>query len=607
MIADIDEDVEVYLEEAQAKAYNSDLQHSEKVHIMQDINEEQPIEMEEVLEVVTTAKLITEVVTIAEPTTTVAQVPKVSAARRRMGVVIHDPEETAASVIVYIEVQSKDKGKGILIEEPKPLKGQAQIKQDEAFARIDEVSSAKEKPLTEAPTRKNMMVYLKNMAGFKMNIFKGEEEVTIQEKEIKEKEATPLASKVLVVDYQIDNENNKLYYRIIKADGSHKLFLSFITLLKNFNREDLETLWNLVKERFETTKPKNFSDEYLLNVLKIMFEKPNIEANIFLPVDKKYPLTHLTLDQMLNNVRFKVEEESEMSLELLCIVSAVSQEVLEVVTAAKLITEVVTIAEPTTSVEPTTTAAQVPKVSAPRRRRERKHLKGQAQIKQDEAFARQLEAELNANINWNDVLEKVKRSERQNNALMSEIRTLFEKHYNLNQAFLERVEEVVTIQEKEIEEECNKRQEATPLASKVPVVNYQIHHENNKSYYKIIRGDGSHKLFLSFITLLKNVDREDLETLWNLDKERFGTTEPKNFSDKFLLNILKIMFVKPNIDANVRKDQNGIYVLAKVKSWKLFESCRIHIITFTTTQMFPLVEKKYPLTHFTLEQMINNI
>nr|GFA14045.1 hypothetical protein [Tanacetum cinerariifolium] len=46
--------------------------------------------------------------------------------------------------------------------------------------------------------------------------------------------------------------------------------------------------------------------------------------------------------------------------------------------------------------------------------------------------------------------------------------------------------------------------------------------------------------------------------------------------------------------------------LAKVKSWKLFESCKVHIITFTTTQMFLLVEKKYHLTHFTMEQMLNN-
>nr|GEY46212.1 hypothetical protein [Tanacetum cinerariifolium] len=118
-----------------AKAYNLDLQHLEKVISMQDIDEEEPTEVKEVLELVTAAKLITEVVTTAEPTTTAAQVRKVSAPRRRRGVVIQDHEETAASVIVHTDVQPKDKGKGTLIEKPKPLKGQAQIKQDEAFAR----------------------------------------------------------------------------------------------------------------------------------------------------------------------------------------------------------------------------------------------------------------------------------------------------------------------------------------------------------------------------------------------------------------------------------------------------------------------------------------
>nr|GEU86998.1 hypothetical protein [Tanacetum cinerariifolium] len=123
-------------------------------------------------------------------------------------------------------------------------------------------------------------------------------------------EATPLESKVLVIDYQIHHENNKPYYKIIKADRTYKLFLSFINLLKNFYTKDLETLWKLAKERFESTKPKNFSDDFLLNILKIMFEKPNVEAN-------KYPLTHFTLEQMLNNVRLEVEKESKISLELL--------------------------------------------------------------------------------------------------------------------------------------------------------------------------------------------------------------------------------------------------------------------------------------------------
>nr|GEV50177.1 putative ribonuclease H-like domain-containing protein [Tanacetum cinerariifolium] len=309
MIANMDEDVE----EAQAKAYNLDLQHAEKVFSMHDIDEEEPAEVEEVLEA--------------------------SAPKRRRGVLIQDPEETTTSVIVHSEVQSKDKGKGILIEEPKPLKGQAHIDMDKAFARqleaelnaninwndvVEQVKRSekqsnevmryqalKRKPMTEAQGRKNMMIYLKNMASFKMNFFKGmtyseirpifekhynsiqaflekvEEEVTVQEEgnkrqgesieqdiakkqrmDVEEKElkrhlqimanddddvftkATPLVSKVPVVDYQIHHENNKPYYKIIRVDGTHKLFLSFITLLKNFDREDLEALWKLVKERF---------------------------------------------------------------------------------------------------------------------------------------------------------------------------------------------------------------------------------------------------------------------------------------------------------------------------------------------------------------------
>nr|GFA37288.1 hypothetical protein [Tanacetum cinerariifolium] len=60
----------------------------------------------------------------------------VSATMRRKGVVIRDPKETATpSVIVHSEPKSKDKGKVILVEEPKPLKKQAQIEQDEAYAR----------------------------------------------------------------------------------------------------------------------------------------------------------------------------------------------------------------------------------------------------------------------------------------------------------------------------------------------------------------------------------------------------------------------------------------------------------------------------------------
>nr|GEW13064.1 integrase, catalytic region, zinc finger, CCHC-type, peptidase aspartic, catalytic [Tanacetum cinerariifolium] len=59
-------------------------------------------------------------------------------------------------------------------------------------------------------------------------------------------------------------------------------------------------------------------------------EKPDVQAQVWknersvhglakmiLLVERRYPLTRFTLDQMLNNVRLEVEEESEVSLELL--------------------------------------------------------------------------------------------------------------------------------------------------------------------------------------------------------------------------------------------------------------------------------------------------
>nr|GEU62913.1 hypothetical protein [Tanacetum cinerariifolium] len=284
---------------------------------MQETDEAKPAEVEEVLEVVAAAKLMTEVVTTATTTITVAPVPKASAPRKRRGVIIQDPKEAAtASLSVQLEVKSKDKGKEILVEEPKPLKRQTQIEQDKAFAReleaelianinwnevVEQVKreerqdntvmryqALKRKPVTEAHARKNMMEkkrQKKRMAREKVKILSSKQQKIDEEvEELKTHlqivpndeddvytEATPLALKVFVVDYQIHTEHNKPYYKIIKADGTHQLFLSFISFLRNFDREDLETLWKIVQERFESLKPKNFSDDFLLNALKTMF------------------------------------------------------------------------------------------------------------------------------------------------------------------------------------------------------------------------------------------------------------------------------------------------------------------------------------------------
>nr|GEW90643.1 reverse transcriptase domain-containing protein [Tanacetum cinerariifolium] len=250
MIDDLDRDTG-----RQAEIYQIDMDHALKVLSMQ---EDEP-EVQEAVDMVTTAKLITEVV--------VAVSESVTAASATIVVV------PAATITVAL---SKDKGKGIILEEPKPMKKKQQVKIDEEYARklheelnkdidwsvaIDHIKKKakedsyvqryqvmKKRPQTEAQARRNMIMYLKNVAGFRLDYFKGmsyddiskrmklNKEVEVLKEHLKigpdedddvYTEATPLARKVPVVDYQIIQLNNKPRYKIIRAYGTHQLTLWF--------------------------------------------------------------------------------------------------------------------------------------------------------------------------------------------------------------------------------------------------------------------------------------------------------------------------------------------------------------------------------------------
>nr|GEX83375.1 reverse transcriptase domain-containing protein [Tanacetum cinerariifolium] len=70
--------------------------------------------------------------------------------------------------------------------------------------------------------------------------------------------------------------------------------------------------------------------------------------------------------------------------------------------------------------------------------------------------------------------------------------------------------------------------DAMPLAVKPPsIVDWKIYKEGKKSYYKIIKADGSLKVYLVFSHMLKSFDREDVETLWKLVKAKHGSTRPE--------------------------------------------------------------------------------
>nr|GEZ03889.1 xylulose kinase-1 [Tanacetum cinerariifolium] len=282
-----------------------DLDKDDVVDLMNDKGEEKKEEEEdepkvqEVVDVVTTAKLIIEVVTAAI---------RVAAAstRRRKGVVIKDPEEESTTIIPA-DIKSKDKeyARKLYEELNKDIDWNVAIDHVKQKAKEDpfvqRYQVMKKRPQTEAQAQRNMIMYLKNDAGFRLDYFKGmsyddipkRRKLNEEVKDLKQHleivpdedddvytEASPLAREVPVVDYEIIHLNTKPHYKIIRVDGTHQLYVSFLTLLKNFDPEDLESLWSFVKERFSTSKPNNFSDDFLLTTLGAMFERPDGQAQV---------------------------------------------------------------------------------------------------------------------------------------------------------------------------------------------------------------------------------------------------------------------------------------------------------------------------------------
>nr|GEV20187.1 putative ribonuclease H-like domain-containing protein [Tanacetum cinerariifolium] len=222
---------------------------------------------QEAVDVVTTAKLITEVVSAASELVSTASITTAAA----------EPQVPAATITAaqldYFKGMSYDDIR--LIFEAKfnsniefLLKSKEQIEEEGNRA----IQSINVTPAQKAAKRRKLNDEVEDL--------KQHLEIVPDEDDDVYTEATPLARKVPVVDYEIIHFNNKPHYKIIHVNGTHQLYVSFITLLKNFDREDLESLWSLVKERFSTSKPNNFSDDYLLNTLGVMFERPNGQAQV---------------------------------------------------------------------------------------------------------------------------------------------------------------------------------------------------------------------------------------------------------------------------------------------------------------------------------------
>ncbi|GKA86851.1 hypothetical protein Tco_0808562 [Tanacetum coccineum] len=204
------------------------------------------------------------------------------------------------------------------------------------FFAAQRAAKQRSKPPTKNQIRNRMCTYLKNIGGYKHNQLKRmsyEEIQKLFDKAYKQKidehveakkddqeeaemkrhieivkddevaiDAIPLATKDVIVEYKIDKDG-----RI----------------------EDLETHWKLVKAKHKNTRPEEDYERVLWGDLKVMFEldiKSEVWRNlqgykvtvwklfdtcrvhfvrfknlyIFMLVEKRYPLTPITISNMLN-------------------------------------------------------------------------------------------------------------------------------------------------------------------------------------------------------------------------------------------------------------------------------------------------------------------
>nr|GEW14825.1 hypothetical protein [Tanacetum cinerariifolium] len=210
---------------------------------------------------------------------------------------------TTDSVAVTITTEEVNLAKALT--ELKALKPKKRRK----FFAVKRDKEKRNKPPTQAQQRKIMCIYLKNMEGKKlkdlknkyfdsiqkmfdkafnrqkvdddkettelkklMEIIPNEEEVAI--------DAIPLAVKSLkIVDWKIHKEEKKSYYQILRADENSKMYTVFNIILKEFDREDLEDLYRLVKAKYGSTRPVEDLDLILWATIPLSsssFEKLNM-------------------------------------------------------------------------------------------------------------------------------------------------------------------------------------------------------------------------------------------------------------------------------------------------------------------------------------------
>nr|GEX51172.1 hypothetical protein [Tanacetum cinerariifolium] len=363
LVVDQEKDAEIEGRHAgiQAEIYNIDLDHSSKV-----------------------AAASTPILAAKPKILKIATAAPAVSTRRRKGVVIRDPKEE-----LHIDTPAETPTEELDKEHGEAYKN---IDWNVAFDYVQSKETQyikiyhgfKNKPQSESKARKNMISYLKNTKGYKMEFFKGKtydqilpifqarfdantkflfktrEEMEKEDEEIIEsinETPTQKAAKRRKLRCYLEESNECSWFSIGEKIEAADFMWCTCFKMAFFKRKTYDQILLIFQARFDANirflfKTRKEMDKEEEEIIKSINETPtqkaakrrrlreqakkdeNLKKQLEVVVDEdddvfieatpigrkvpvKYPLSRFTLEQLVNVARLQVEEESEMSLELL--------------------------------------------------------------------------------------------------------------------------------------------------------------------------------------------------------------------------------------------------------------------------------------------------
>ncbi|GJX18891.1 hypothetical protein Tco_0221568 [Tanacetum coccineum] len=350
----------------------------------------------------------------------------------------------------------------------------------------------------------------------------------------------PVSTADMVQERVKDKEDLKEYLNIVLEEGMN------IEALQT--KDDRVKLWELVKERFSSTKPTDDKEKALWVELKRLFEPDTDDLlelqkymhdpltlrlydacgvhhvstkkglDMFMLVEKDYPLTKGLLMLMLIN-KLQVDQHSEIADELL-------RKIFEIANRPRKggllgINLPLLVQELSTALHITTSTNCDPAML-------RYHALQNRPYSVAEVRKNMYGIKFNPLYPW--ILKRKKLVKRKEvgrkhfpgkEQVKSKVMKVL-KDKNLRMILRRKISNLSKVPEEGMNIEA--------LLTKYPLIDWEIYTKDSRVYWKIIRVGDHTEIYQFFDDMLKNFDRDDLVKLWELVKERFSST--KSIDDK---------------------------------------------------------------------------